>query len=98
MKKEDGTQENNVLQSETEKEGAGGLEPERTTSDFSRPCPVCGEPVPMSERVCPHCGYYESKEGGYKPMTKIESRRIKTVLFFVFMAAAVFLFIMLRYS
>lgn len=69
---------------------------ERTTSDFFRPCPICGEAISMNERVCPHCGYYESKEGGYKPMTKIETRRIKTVLFFVLMAAAIVVYLLLR--
>ena len=69
----------------------------RTAADFSRPCPVCGESIPMNEKVCPYCGYYESaKEGGYKPLSKIQTRKIKTILFFALMAVAIVVYILLR--
>ena len=69
---------------------------QHTTSDFFRPCPICEGKIPMNERVCPNCGYYESKEGGYKPMSKVETKRIRTVLFIVLMGVAILVYVFLR--
>lgn len=67
---------------------------EKTTADYIKACPACGEQMPIDAKLCPKCGYVEGKKGGYQPMTAEQIRRTRSVLFVVLMVVAVIVYIL----
>lgn len=67
----------------------------KTTADYTKACPSCGEQMPINSRVCPKCGYAEGAKGGYQPMTPEQIRRTRRVLFVILMVVAVIVYVMI---
>ncbi|MEG1612603.1 MAG: hypothetical protein RR357_00370 [Clostridia bacterium] len=69
---------------------------EVTSADFLKPCPNCGAQMNIDEKTCKKCGYSEDKKGGYVPMTVAQTKRIRTILFFILMIVALAIYFFTR--
>lgn len=54
-------------------------------------CPACHKLVTSRKETCKHCGYT-----GYIPMSEVETKRIRSVLFIIILIVAVVVYILTR--